>query len=221
MAVKAWIIRLCLLLPPILLMVLAVPRFISGIALERAFPVPPYIVKNVILPRKSYATAAEILSHASPQDGETQILRAEAAHMAGQSDRIVRPIVENGLSTDPANARGWTLYSEVLRATDRKHSAKALGIALELAPYDYFLAGRRARDGAMIWDAMLPDDKPFLLRQAALLWSEPILHPEIFPLLNTPGGPALMTQALKDDPDQIRALNQWVARHRLGIGPQN
>ena len=212
-----WALRIGLLLPAVLVSVLAIPRFVSGLALEAAYPVPPYIAKNVVLPRKSYATAAAILSHADPSDGETQIARAEAAHLAGEPDAQVIPIVENGLSHDPASARGWTLLCEVLQRTDRARSAKALTIALELARYDYFLAGRRARDGAVLWDAIAADDRPLLLRQAQLLWTEPQLHSEIPPLLNTPGGAALMTRALSDDPQQIRSLNRWVARRRLGL----
>lgn len=220
-SIKIWALRFALLLPAVFVTALAVPRMISGLALEAAFPVPAYIAKNVILPRKTYAAAANALSHASLADGETQIFRAEAAHFAGEPDARVAAIVENGLSHDPASARGWTLLCEVLRKTDRKRSAKALAIALELAPYDYFLAGRRARDGALVWDVLAQDDRAFLLRQAKLLWTEQQLHGEIIPLLDAPGGAVLMTTALKDDPDQIRKLNQWVTRHRFGIGQQD
>ena len=217
---KTWLLRIGLLLPVLLVTAAAIPRIVSGLALEAAFPVPSYIVKNVVLPRKSYAAAAIVLSHADSRDGETQILRAEAAHLGGMPDAQVIPIVENGLGHDPAYARGWTLLSELLRQTDRARASKALTIALELAPYDYFLAGRRARDGAMLWDAMSDDGRGLLLRQAGLLWSEPQLRDQVMPLLDTPGGAALMTRALKDNPDQIRALNRWVARRRFGIGPQ-
>ena len=220
-SIRIWALRIGLLLPAVLVSALAIPRFISGLALEAAYPVPPYIAKNVILPRKTYAAAAEVLSHADPRDGETQIVRAEAAHLAGEPDATVLPIIENGLSHDPASARGWTLLCEVLQRTDRARSAKALIIALELARYDYFLAGRRARDGAVLWDAIAPDDRSLVLRQAQLLWTEPQLHSEILPLLSAPSGAALMTRALSDDPQQIRKLNRWVARRRLGLPEQN
>jgi hypothetical protein len=217
---KTWTLRIGFLLPVVLVTAAAIPRIVSGLALETAFPVPSYIVKNVVLPRKSYAAAAVVLSHADPRDGETQILRAEAAHLGGTPDAQVIPIIENGLSHDPAYARGWTLLSELLQQTDRVRASKALTTALELAPYDYFLAGRRARDGAMLWDVVSEDGRALLVRQAGLLWTEKQLRDQIIPLLDTPGGAALMTRALGDNPDQIRALNRWVAKHRFGIGPQ-
>lgn len=218
---KVWFLRLACLAPALLVTLAAVPRITSGLALEAAFPVPTYIAMNVSLPTKSYKAAAALLARASASDGETQILRAEAARLGGVPDREVVPIVENGLSSDPASSRGWTLLSETLTHTDRARSAKALGIALELSPYDYFLAGRRTRDGAALWDILPADSRALLIRQAALLWTEPLLHREIIPTLSAPGGAALMTRALSDDPDQIRKLNQWVLRHRLGIGPQD
>jgi hypothetical protein len=215
---KTWMLRALFLLPAVLLTIAAIPRLVSGLAQEAAFPVPAYIEKNFPLPRKSYDVAATALSHAPPADGATQIARAEAAHLAGNDDALVIPILENGLSHDPASARGWTLLSEVLRKTDRARSAKALAISLEIAPYDFFLAGRRARDGALVWDVLAADARPALLRVAAQLWNEASLHGEIVPLLNTPGGAALMTRALADDPNQIRELNRWVTRQRFGIG---
>jgi hypothetical protein len=218
---RIWTLRIGLLLPAVLVVAAAVPRLVSGLALESAFPVPAYIVKNVTLPRKSYAAAAAVLAHADSRDGETQILRAEAAHMGGVPDGQVIPIVENGLRHDPASARGWTLLSELLLPTDRARAGKMLTTALELGPYDFFLAGRRARDGARLWDAMPQDGQSLVLRQARLLWTETQLRDQLIPLLDTPGGAVLMTRALDNDPSQIRDLNRWVARHRFRIGPQN
>jgi hypothetical protein len=212
---------LSLTVPALLVTLAAVPRIATGIALESAFPVPTYIAMNVRLPDKSYKAAATLLNRASQSDGDTQILRAEAVHLGGAPNSEVGPIIQNGLSSDPASSRGWTLLSETLISTNRARSAKALGIALELAPYDYYLAGRRARDGAALWDALQADSRELLIRQAALLWTEPLLHGEIMPTLSAPGGAALMARALSEGPDQIRKLNQWVARHRLGIGPQD
>ena len=214
---KTWMLRIGLLLPVVLVTVAAIPRIVSGLALETAFPVPSYIVKNVVLPRKSYAAAAIVLSHADPRDGETQILRAEAAHSGGAPDSQVIPIVENGLGYNPTSARGWTLLSELLMSSDRQRAGKVLITALEMAPYDYFLAGRRARDGALLWDVIPDDGRPLLLRQTRLLWTEAFLHDELLPLVQTPGGAPLMTRALGEDPVTIRALNRWVAMRRLGI----
>jgi hypothetical protein len=216
-AVGNWILRFGLVLPALLVVVLAVPRFSSGLALEAAYPVPPYIAKNVTVTRHAYLATAAILSHASPDDGETEIVRAEAAHLAGLPDAGVVPVVESGLARAPGSARGWTLLSELLEHTDRSRGAKALVTAIELARYDYFLAARRACAGVVLWDAVAVDDRPLVLRQIGLLWSEPPLRPGILHLLDTPGGPALMSRALHDDPQQIRLLNRWVARRRLGI----
>src|SRR5476649_1952984 len=130
---KTWMLRIGLLLPVVLVTAAAIPRIVSGLALETAFPVPSYIVKNVVLPRKSYAAAAIVLSHADPRDGETQILRAEAAHSGGAPDSQVIPIVENGLGYNPTSARGWTLLSELLMSSDRQRAGKVLITALEMA----------------------------------------------------------------------------------------
>jgi hypothetical protein len=212
-----WLLRIALLMPAVFLTLAAVPRFVSGLAWEAAFPVPVAMSINAPQTPHAYTAAASILAHADPADGEAQIARAQAAIYAGEPSANVVPILEDGLAHAPASALGWTLLSELLSRTDRGRAAVALGLALELAPYDYFLAGRRARAGAGLWEALPDDARRDLLRQTQLLWGDKSLHKELRPLLRAPGGAMLITRAFADQPDDLRAINRMVLRERLGL----
>ena len=202
----------------LLIVALALPRFISGLAYDTAFPIPAGMAANRIYSKEVYAKTAAVLALADSDDGETQIARAEAAWRAGAPPHLIQPIIERALAHSPASIQGWTLLSEVAQLRDRAKGTAALTISLELSPYDYWLIGRKSRAGAPLWDALSPDSRDMLLRQARLLWKNESLRSEIEPLLAVKGGPQLMTRAIADD-EIIRALNRMVARKRLGLSP--
>jgi len=211
-----WPLRLALLLPAIAVLFAALPRFISGLALEAAFPAPAYMQMNVPLPKNYYGDAAQILSHAPSSDGDTQLWRAEALLRNGRPDEA-EPVAAAALSRDPASARGWIVLSETLQKRDPQKAAAALALSLELAPREYFLMPPQMQAGAPLWRYLPPNAQDRLVEDARWLIGIEQLRPALRDLLATEGGPALVTRAFAGHSNELRALNRELARERLGL----
>jgi len=211
-----WIGRLAMLLPACAVIALAVPRLLSGFALEAAFPATTEITMNFTPPQASNRTVAQILSHASPSDGETQLLRAEAAANAGLPPATVIPIVRSALIREPSVARGWVLLAALLRDHDPKGAAAAFSLAVELAPREYYLVIPQAFVGASLWDYLSKDAQAKVVDDARILITSTELRGGLHSLIAASGGPELVSRALAGHPEQLRALNRSLARERLG-----
>lgn len=220
-SLRTWALRVVLLCPPVILLLAALPRLASGIALEAAFPVPSYMGVDRAVPITAYRTTAAVLADADAADGEAQIARSRAAYLSGEVGPKIIAIADNGLSHSPTSAAGWTLLAALRTPVDHARAADAISVALELAPYDYFLAAWRARAAAPLWTDLPADTRKGVARDVRFLWSDRTLRRQIRSILAVPGGPALVTYAMKDDPDGLRALNRMVARERLGLPDAN
>ena len=209
-----WTGRLLLFLPAVLLLMAAVPRFESGLAVDAAFPVPVYMVVNAPLPANSYRAAADVLAGADSRDGRSMLERAEAASMAGDPQAAVVDMLRSALAEAPASVRGWTLLAEQLLKQDPKAATTSLEHSLLLGRYEYFVAGKRARVAAAVWDQLSPGAREAMILQTRLLWPDIVLRRDIASLLSTPGGSDLMNRAFRNDPEQVRALNRWLAQER-------
>ena len=205
-------LRILFAVPGIALIGAAVPRLMSGLAVEAAFPVPSYIEGNIQLPKTAYAQAQDVLARANIADGQTKILQAEAAYLAGSPIEKVESILKPALGYAPSSARGWTLLAELEVAKQPQIGASALALGLQFAPFDYWLAGRRANVGAQLWNEMDADGKNSLLRQTRLLWSEEQFRGKIAALYMTESGRALVARAFADEPDTLRELNRRTMR---------
>ena len=218
---RTWVLRAILLSPSIVLLIAAVPRFASGVALEAAFPVPSYMVTDRSLPINTYRATFHVLEGASVSDGETQIARARAAYLSGEVGPKFNALVDQGLSHAPASVAGWTLLSVLRTPAGEMQAADAIAVALELAPHDYYLAAWRARAAASLWDNLSADARDDAKRVIREMWSNRELHHEFRAILAAQGGARLVTAAMVDDPDGLRALNRMVARERLGLPDGN
>ena len=213
----AWLVPVVTVLPALAILVVAWPRLISGLAQDVAFPATAYMVADVPLPVRAYRQTAQALSLAPASDGETQLMRAEAALRAGEPRAVVAPIAESASSRAPADARGWIVLAEALQRSDPPRAAQALSVAIELAPREHFLVVPRLLAGAPLWSYLPPEARATLLDDAAALVQDKNGLPDLLALLRVAGGPALVTRALKDHPDEIRALNRRLVRARLGL----
>ena len=212
---STWSLRALLLALPLVLIAAAIPLLIDGVAYEQAFPTAIYMPMNVALPRANYTAAAQALAHGAAANGEREILEAEALRLSGADPSRVAAALEQGLSHAPASARGWMLLAETLAPTDRAKAASALSAALMLAPNEYFLVGRLVRDAGALWDVLPKDSRDLAVDDAPVLWRDPNLRYALRPILATKGGAALMTEAFRYAPEDLRALNRYVAEQRL------
>jgi hypothetical protein len=215
-----WVARGVALLLPLILIAVAVPHLVDGVANENAFPVPVYTEMNVGMPRASYVSAANALAQGMSRDGDRAIAQAEAEANAGATPTDVVKTLTSGLSQSPASPRGWTLLAEKLSRTDRKRAGEVLSVALTLAPNDYWLLGRIERDAAFLWDDLSPDARDVAVNAAPTLWKFPELRVYIRPVLAMRSGPKLITSGFQFQPEELRALNRWVEEQRLEEGAQ-
>jgi hypothetical protein len=215
-----WVARGLALLLPLILIAVAVPHLVDGVANENAFPVPVYTEMNVGMPRASYVSAANALAQGMSRDGDRAIAQAEAEANAGATPSDVIATLTSGLSQSPASPRGWTLLAEKLSRTDRKRAGEVLSVALTLAPNDYWLLGRIERDAAYLWDDLSPEARDVAVNAAPTLWTFPELRVYIRPVLAMRAGPKLITSGFQFQPEELRALNRWVEEQRLEEGAQ-
>jgi len=217
---QAWLIGICLLLPPLFLAAAGAIEFRDGSAVDAAFPVPGYLSNNTGMPRAAYADAADILRDSNYRNGDAQISRAESMFDAGGRSRDVLAVMEKGLQGAPASSDGWTYYAAMLADTDPERAGQALDQAFSVAPYDYFLASVRARLGARLWPHLNTQTRSEAVRQARMLWEDPLLRDRLLPLLATSDGARLLTQAYSTSPETIRAINRWAQAQRRKPSPQ-
>ena len=201
-----------MLIPALMLGVYALPHFMDGVARDGAIPVPNYMIAQIAMPRAAYVDAVMALRQASPRDGDAAIARAEAALHAGAPPFSQVPVLTQGLSQEPASARGWLLLSNVWASTtDKKKAAQALAQALVLAPHEYWLIGARARQAALLWPYLDTDTQALALEQARMLWEEPLVRSQLPPLLSSREGARLVTRAFAGQPDELREMNRWLS----------
>ncbi len=207
-----------LLAPAIFLIFVAAPRFRSGLAIDAAYPVPILMVVDVSLPQSSYRNTAAILAKAHHDDGETLLQRAEALSLAPLETEDVVGLLQEGLTKSPASVRGWALLAEQLDMVDQPKAVQALEQSLLLGPYEYYVASKRARETAILWDTLSTDGRAAAQRQARLLWTEARLNEGILRLVNTQGGSEILARAFLDEPAELRAINRWITSERRKAG---
>jgi hypothetical protein len=210
-----WITRVLLLLAPAALLAVAIPQLVDGLALEAAYPAPVYLQMNAPQSQEAYTDAATSLDFGARADGDRLITEAEIISLAGgQRAKVVSMVVE-GLSRSPASARGWAVLGEQLMNVDRQKATTDIGIALELAPSNFLLSGRLLRDSGAVWDLLPADSRSVAINIAPNLWANVDLRRYLRPVLSTPGGVQMLTEAFHDSPEDLRALNRFVAEERL------
>ena len=204
-----WLARGGFVATPVILWICAALRIGPAVAAAVAFPVPTYMTMNVSLPRSDYVRAAKALANADPSDGDAAITRAEASWRAYGSRVDTEKLLIEGLAHAPMNAQGWVLLAEIDANAEPERAMAAFCLSLSLAPLDYWLAGRRARDG-VIWNKLYAECPDAMFRQVRLLWESPTLHQELLLFLARPGAPALIGRAFGADPEGLRAINRWL-----------
>jgi hypothetical protein len=198
-------------LPGFGIALLAFPRLSDGFAVDSAIPVPNYMLAGIALPHGSYDRASASLKRGANADGDAAILAVEAAIHAGAPAGSEIPQLERGLSLEPGSARGWLLLAEASAPVHSDRAASALSQSLVLAPYDFWLAGRRSRLSAVLWSDLDVDGRAMARRQVVRLWEEPLLRTQLVPLFQTAEGRALLKTSFAAAPDELRVLNRWVS----------
>lgn len=212
-----WLFRLVLILPAIGIVIVAIPRLYGGLLLERAFPATAYIQTNTPLPIASYRQVAILLAKAPSEDGETALLQAEAAIDAGTPLKPIVIRVENVLSVSPLLSRGWLILASLLTNQDPRNAAKALTLAYDLSPREYYLIFPRTLVAAPLWGYLPARIRATLLDDVGSLANEKKNHAQLRLLLAKPGGPQLVIRSFAGKPEALRALNRTLERETLHL----
>jgi hypothetical protein len=217
-AAARWTIRAVWLSLGVLLLLGALPHFRNGWTIDEALPVPSSMIAGRALPPSAYIHAAKVLHTANRADGTSRIAGAEAALDAGAPGATQIGELESALTVTPAAVRGWVLLAQAQADGDRRGAAQALSEALTLAPYDYWVAEKRARLAAQLWVSLDPDSQDAAIRQVRLMWSEPQLRPQLVDLAVSREGAALTDRAFAGDRDDLVAINRLLSAARRQSG---
>ncbi len=200
--------RVALMVPPLVLALFAGPKLVSGLSVDLAFPVPVFIVTGLQLPQSTYRQTYEVLSGAVDADPSVLITRAEAASRAGMPAAVAVALGREGLKASPAQTRGWLLMAQTVNPA---MATRALTMSTYSGPFEYYSLSARVRVTQKLLPYLSGDDRSIALRQVKNFWSQDMFRRNLLQLMSSPGGPQLMSEALRDTPDDIRALNRWLA----------
>jgi hypothetical protein len=205
-----------LLIPAAALALLAIPRLETGLLLEKAFPATSYIETNTPLPGASYREAARVLMGATG-DPDTVLLQAEAAINAGVPPATIVAEVSRALAKSPLSARGWIILASLWTNTDHIKAAKALTMAFDLAPREYYLMLPTMLVGAPLFSDLPDRVRNGLLSDVRNLTDDRQQRGQLRLLMARPAGADLVVRAFAGRPEALRQLNRDLAREKLGL----
>jgi len=207
-----------LLVAPLVLIGLALPRLLAGNQLPgvQAVLFDRIAARSIAPQRLEKAQAA--LASALPGDGVNELWRAElSALLAGMSKtrlREARAATIDGLADDPANPRGWTLLCELDIALRRDDAARCLDTAFFIGPFDWFVARRRTALSIHLWPQLDPDTKDAAARRLRLIWQTPGLRFIDVEAAQSANGKLMLAEALASDPGARVELSRLVRESR-------
>ena len=198
------LLAIVLLIPPVLLATMAVPRLGAGLAQAKIEDViSDRRLGYEILPARS-EIAERSLSRALPADGDSEIWRAELIAVRGSHDkaelRTAQALVVDGLSHAPASTRGWTLLCEIDFSIVRADAPACMNTAFYVGPFDWYVAQRRTVLSAVLFPKLDADTRAAAARRLKLVWEDPGLRWVAYEAANQPNGAALVSAAFADDP---------------------
>jgi hypothetical protein len=206
---------------PVLLVIMAWPRFTAGLAVMDVQPVVTDRMYARAIPPAALSAAAADFGAAVPSDGESRIWQAEMLAVLAKDDvarlRDIRTMLIDGLKNAPASTRGWTLLCEIDAKLDLSQGAACFDTAFYIGPYDWFVSRRRSELSAVLWPLLDQDTKDAAARRMKTMWDTQIS--DDYPMRNIlydvdkqASGPALLQAAFATDPDELRAFNRWLIR---------
>lgn len=208
MSISGLLGRALLLVPAAIIAVFAAPKFVSGLALDLAFPVPVYLVTGVRLSQDTLRATYDVLAGAGDVDPSVRVTRAEAAAKAGLDPAIAIDLARTALKESPAQQRGWLLLAQTANPAT---ATRSLTMSTYTGPFEYYSLPVHVRATQRLLPNLGGDDRKTALRQVKQLWLQEMFHPRLYRLMATKEGAAVMWEATKDDFDEVRAINRWVA----------
>ena len=203
--VRSAVAAVLFLAVPLILIVLALPRFLADLSVPQARAVTHDRLFSLAVHPVRLKQAETALSHAAAGDGDNTLWRAEllAVLAGGDSGRLAaaRALTVEGLSESPANVRGWTLLCEIDVALKRADAPGCLDTAFFIGPFDWFVAQRRTALSIYLWPKLDADTQDAAARRLRLIWETPELRFIDFGIAKAANGGTALERAFADDPE--------------------
>jgi hypothetical protein len=213
-------LALVLLAVPTILATAALPAYLAGRELSFAGPVLSARLYGKSVDRPGLESAEGHLAMASASGGEATAWHAEVlALLAGSNPQalaLARDEVLTGISKAPANPRAWALLCELAVKLGRSDAPDCLSTALDIGPFDWFTARRKAMLTAYLWRKLDSSTQETAAHQLWTIWgarvdhSDPLMRSIVFDVDHEADGPLLLADAFKDDRAGLRDLNRWL-----------
>ena len=197
------------------LLVWALPRISQGAEIERTDVAWNSLVQGPRLSRTGYARAEQSLTDVAPADGATLVRKAAFTALGSGDMKKAATVAREAVEASPADPQAWTLFCEILAQRDVGRAARCLDTALVVAPFDWFVAGRRAALAATLWPALTDDTREAAARETRRLWTTDGLRDQLWGVMQRPHAADLVLFALRGDRESLRAFNRWYIRKEL------
>jgi hypothetical protein len=209
---------------PVMLAMLAAPRFLEGVRIEPFEAVKGAAIGDDPLPPEKYRLAATAFAETLPEDGEERGWYAEfLARSAGIDPKSIaktRAAALAALSRAPVDTNAWTVLCEAEAAASAGRGTHCFDTAFPVIRYDWFTAGKRMSLLAYEWPYL---DEPLRDGAVAVIlpmwrstqWTDgSTLRWQLLELSRSPNG-RQMIQAGLPDRSLVRDFNRWVVQEEI------
>jgi hypothetical protein len=217
-----------LLCVPVLLGVLAFPRFLAGARVEPFHNVITQAELGQKLPPSIYRAAADALAGAPDADGQSQSDRARALVLSADKDPATiaqsRVLVVRALLDGPSNANAWTLLCQIDARRTPQAGVACLDNAFTISPYDWYTADWRMNLVASEWpylDERVRDQAvSLILPMWSLVWPQDdtvTLRGVLYDLSFTEDGRQLLRAGFAGHRNDLRDFNRYVIEKNADV----
>jgi hypothetical protein len=209
-----------LLSVPALLVVLALPRFLQGVAAEPYHRVIDSAELGENLPAATYRDASRALAGASDNDGESLYERAQLLVLSAQTDPSTiaqaRILDVRALRAEPSSPSAWLLLCQIDALKSPSDADTCLANAFAVGPYDWYTADRRMLLAAKEWPFLDENTRNKAVSVVLPMWtvvwpiSNATLRGVLYQLSFTEDGRQLLRAGFAGHRDDLRAFNRYI-----------
>jgi hypothetical protein len=209
-----------LLSVPVLLAVLALPRFLHGVAAEPFHRVIDSAELGETLPAATYRDASNALAGASADDGESLYERAQLLVLSAQTDPPTiaqsRILDVSALRAEPSNPSAWLLLCQIDALKSPSAADTCLANAFAVGPYDWYTADRRmllvAKEWPYLDDSTRNKAVGLVLPMWTLVWpiNNATLRGVLYQLSFTEDGRQLLRAGFEGHRNDLREFNRYI-----------
>jgi len=216
-----------LLLVPVLLACLAIPRFSQGLDVIAFHGVIDQGLLGAKLPAIQYRAAADALADASPEDGWSLTEHAQVLTLSATDNpatlAAAHALVVDALRDAPSNPTGWLLLCQIEARQKSRGAVTCLDNAFAIGSYDWYTAGRRMSLVASQWPYLTERVRDKAVTYILPMWntlgwpSGYTLREALYALSFTENGRQLLRAGFAGHRDDLRDFNRYIIEENTGV----